>query len=203
MTEGKKVKYWDKLFRTSKGAFLQDKKLPLLLLVIALALLLMQLENITGGGRAEGEVALESEAAVTFLEKNISSSREIEERLGRILAEIEGAGEVKVLVTFIGSSEFKYAYSLDSVKKETMEKDQEGGVREVTERTEKSQLILSRNNQGREEPILLREDYPEVKGVLVVAQGARNPWIKEDITRAVQATLGISAHKVTVLPRRE
>ena len=191
------------MFKISSNAFLQHKKLPLLLLVIAAALLLMQLENIIGRGREEGDALFELDSAETFLEKEITPEKEIEERLEKILREIEGAGEVKVLITFISSSEFKYAYSIDSVKKETMERDQEGGIREITERTEKSQLILSRNTQGNEEAILLLENYPKVKGVLVVAQGARSPWIKEDITQAVQSILGVRAHKVTVLSRKK
>jgi stage III sporulation protein AG len=63
-------------------------------------------------------------------------------------------------------------------------------------------VVLSRNNQGMEGPVLEREMAPEVAGVLVVAEGARSPQVKAGLFRAVQVALGVEPHKVIVLPMK-
>jgi stage III sporulation protein AG len=49
--------------------------------------------------------------------------------------------------------------------------------------------------------LMVEQKYPEVLGILVVADGAANPVIKEELTEATVTLLNLSPDKVRVLPR--
>mgnify|MGYP000724289646 CR=1 FL=1 len=48
-------------------------------------------------------------------------------------------------------------------------------------------------------PVVLKEIYPKVKGVIVVAQGGDNVEIKNQIISAVMSLLDLDANKIEVL----
>ncbi len=50
-------------------------------------------------------------------------------------------------------------------------------------------------------PLLLEEKMPEILGVLIVADGADDPQVKENLTNAASTLLDISPHRVRVMPR--
>jgi stage III sporulation protein AG len=75
----------------------------------------------------------------------------------------------------------------------TSETDSEGGKREITREDEVTQLINLSNDV-----IILKEINPNIKGVIVVAEGADNGVVLETIYEAVKTVLGVSANKVQV-----
>jgi stage III sporulation protein AG len=46
--------------------------------------------------------------------------------------------------------------------------------------------------------VVIKEILPEVKGVIVVAEGASNIEVRESLTRAVQVLSGVAVHKIQV-----
>ncbi|HAU31614.1 MAG TPA: hypothetical protein DCW46_04990, partial [Desulfotomaculum sp.] len=94
----------------------------------------------------------------------------------------------------------QYAVNTNSSKKTTEEKDQVGGARSITEYTDSGQLVFTRNGQE-ETPVVEQTESSRVAGVLVVAQGAKDPEIKARLFEAVQVALGIEPQKVLVLPK--
>ena len=48
------------------------------------------------------------------------------------------------------------------------------------------------------EPFVTQYTYPEVKGVVVVAQGVGQPAVKQRVIDAVTCAMGIAPHKVYV-----
>lgn len=108
-----------------------------------------------------------------------------EERLETLLSKIDGAGRVDILITYYGSGEKKIAY-------ETKESRRTGAQSEE-ESTDRS-VVLSDGN-----PFVTKESYPEVKGVVVIAEGAKSAQIREDILNAVVTAMGIAAHRVCIL----
>ena len=193
----KSSKSWSGFFKDSPGSFFQGRKGLLLLAVALLALLLMNLDNFTGG-LEEPPPPKPAEASHPL--GGAVLEREMAGRLEKVLMKISGVGRVEVFLTLERGAEYHYASIVDSSQKETREEDSAGGNREILESTQRSQLVLTRSTQGQEEPVLLTEVFPRIKGVIVVAQGARDPWIRESITRAVQTALGIGPHKINVLP---
>lgn len=126
-----------------------------------------------------------------------SYSSEIENKLEDILSSIKGIGEVKVMVTLEDTAERVPAINTKETKETTMETDSEGGTREVNKDDLSKQVVTSGNN-GEDSLIVIKEVKPKVKGVIVVAQGAEDPTLKEVIYRAVKTVLGVSGNKVDV-----
>lgn len=120
--------------------------------------------------------------------------------LCRMLEKVDGAGQVEVSVRLASSTYSNYALNASTGLKTTEEKDQSGGSRQIVENTDSKTVVLSRNEQGLEGPVLERETAPQVSGVLVVAQGAKSARVKADLFQAVQVALGVQPHKVVVLP---
>lgn len=124
----------------------------------------------------------------------------LESKLVRILSQVKGAGHVAVNINFAGSERQEYAKNKVNETKTTQEKDTSGGVRTTTESKESEQILLSKE-AGTDKPIVLEQVHPEIKGVLVVAEGAASSAVKANLTKAVATGLGIPSYKITVLPQ--
>ena len=188
----------------------KNKKFWLLMGAAVLGIALMLL-----GGTGSGNQAVETDRAPTgeqisdrygentdFQAVNslmTTEEREIAGELQRMLAQIAGAGRVEVTIQLGTSTHSDYAINSDTGLKTTMEEDQNGGTREITENTGSSVVVITGSGQGLEKPVIKREVAPEVAGVLVVAEGASEPMVKADLFRAVQVALGIQPHKIVVM----
>lgn len=114
---------------------------------------------------------------------------ELEGKLEDVLSNIFGAGEVSVLISVDGSPELVYATSSDN---KTSSNSSGSTV------TSSSNPIIVQTNSGAG-PLILTENLPEVKGVIVVSSGAGDVGIKLDIMNAVSTLLNISTDKISVL----
>ncbi len=123
---------------------------------------------------------------------------EVRARLERILTQVEGVGNVSVEIFFESGPEYKYAYNERIDQTESQEEDSSGGIRRVSELSTDREIVIV--SDGNEKPILVQEMQPEVRGVLVVAQGANNGIIRMRLVNAIEAVLGIPPHKIQVLP---
>lgn len=47
------------------------------------------------------------------------------------------------------------------------------------------------------------KDVPVIQGILVVAEGAENPVVVQDITEACEALFSLNAHKIKVVSRKK
>lgn len=127
-------------------------------------------------------------------EKKIS--RELEEIIGLM----KGVGKVKANVYVKKYTVYEYEYNSSKINKKTNETDQNGGEREIVEDNVKNELVIIKDVSGNEKPVLKKETGPEIEGVLIVAQGAENSYIKYQILKAVSSLLDISIHRISVLP---
>jgi len=112
-----------------------------------------------------------------------------EERLEEILEKIEGAGDVSVMITYHSSVTYDVAFE----KKETNSERSE----EVTRSTENSVITTGG------EPLIKGEVYPDVKGVIIISEGAGNVKVKKALTDACVAALDVAPFKVCVLEGKE
>lgn len=132
----------------------------------------------------------------------INEEQIIENKIVQLLSKVKGAGNVAVSVTLEGGSSKETAQNITKETKTTEEKDTSGGIRTTTESKESNQILMSKEN-GMDKAIVIREVKPEIKGVMVVADGAVNSNIKADLTKAVATGLGIASYKITVLPKQK
>lgn len=137
----------------------------------------------------------ETVAAVPADHSEISVlEKRLEEKIAANLESIKGVGKTKVLVTYNSSLIKEYARDESITKRTSKETDKEGGTRETEEVNESNRLVIAGNTS----PILVVEQRPEVAGVLVIAQGASDPKIKEQIFESVRTLLNIPPSKISV-----
>lgn len=140
----------------------------------------------------------------TQISDTVSVESSLEQRLSQVLEQIEGIGEVSVSVTLAAGPEYLYAVNQKSDEREITEKDERGGTRTTTERNEDGQLVLVQQvDTGKQQPLVVKELRPTIKGVLVVAAGARDARVREELTKAVQTVLDLPAYKIKVMPKKE
>ncbi len=124
----------------------------------------------------------------------ITNDLSLESKLKNILSQIEGAGELDVMITFESSEEIQPAYNSNSTTEKTQEKDAQGGERTVTTSTENKTMITG----GSSDPIVIKTTEPKIKGVIVVSSGASDQNVKQNLYSAVQTALQISGHQVEI-----
>ena len=128
--------------------------------------------------------------------KDVNNSEQIqinyEEDLENILSKVSGVGNVDVMLTYSSSFEKRIAYEKNSTKNE--KKDGDNTI--INETDSQTNVVLSSG-----EPFVLKEIYPEIKGVIVVADGADSILVKQNIIDAVTTALNIAPHKVCVVKK--
>lgn len=123
----------------------------------------------------------------------------LEKQLEAHLTKIAGAGQVSVMLTLASTSDAHIALNTQKTSRHTEEKNGTGTTMTTAEQTYSSQPVMTRG-QGLDGVVKLKENMPEVNGVVVVATGAKDPRIEQLLTRAAQTILSLPAHKVRVFP---
>lgn len=125
--------------------------------------------------------------------KEITTKEEIhidyEKDLEDILSSISGVGKVKVMLTYSSSFEKSIAY-----EKNIDRNEKKDGDSIVNETSSQNSVVMSDG-----EPFVIKEIYPEIKGVVVVSDGANDIIVKQNILDAVTTALAIAPHKVCVV----
>lgn len=142
----------------------------------------------------------EEETEPVLTAENTETSREIyegqlEERLENILSQMDGVGRVEVMIT------------MESSTKEVIEKDftAEQNYAESNENLQgdssvkKEETTVYADTEEGSIPYVVQEIYPQVEGVLVVAEGGDDSCVNLAITDAIQALFGIDVHKIKIV----
>jgi len=112
----------------------------------------------------------------------------LENKLSSMLSTISGAGKVSTMITF--SDYGKYTYSQEELEEKS-----------ETTTKENQKPVLKDSASGGEDPILIKAELPKITGVLITAEGAANPVIRENIKEAVKAVLNVSTKNISVLAK--
>lgn len=108
----------------------------------------------------------------------------LEERLTVLLSNMEGVGEVTVMITLGGSAEQVYAEEVKASRSENSA---------LTE----SAPVLTRVS-GNEAALITETKYPPVQGAAIICTGGDHAAVRERITNAASALLGIPAAQIYV-----
>ncbi len=170
---------------TEKIGQIMHTKTLVIIFIVGIVLLILPTET----GQRESEKGKDDITSHTY-------KSELEAELEHILSDVKGVGKVRVMITFSDSG--KTFYVAD---------EQTEGKTETSEKTEKqksddTRYVLKNDAGGGQSPLISRESTPEVSGVLVIAPGAKDAKIKNDIIGAVRAVLGVKAHRVEVLEKK-
>lgn len=126
-----------------------------------------------------------------------TSESNLETRLEEILSQIQGVGEVKVLLNYSESSEVVAMYNETSRTSNTEETDTEGGTRTIQE-TDTQKNIIYQEENGEKTPITQKIVQPKIEGAIITAKGASQANVKTNIIQAVEAVTGLATHKIQV-----
>jgi stage III sporulation protein AG len=189
------------------------RKLNILVLIASAGVLLIVLANSFGSSKGNQEITHDTGLVQGSKDtiQNVNPADNVDrleaslaQRLEKVLTLVNGVGEVRVTVNLASSTQKDFAVNTSTNNKTTKEEDQKGGNRVITEANENGEMVLVRENQGsQEDPVVVKETKPEVKGVIVVAEGAGDPEVKADLMNAVQVYLDIPLYKVIVLVKEE
>lgn len=127
---------------------------------------------------------------------------QMEERLSELLENVEGVGKVKVMVTLAASEEEltlkDEPYSHDTIK----ETDAAGGSRSSISVNKEEASVLVENESGQSVPYVTKTVEPEVEGIVVIAEGAGQAKIENEIIEAVEVLFPVAVHKIKVMKMR-
>ncbi len=152
------------------------KKYRYAILVLVLGILLMNLPD-----RHPPEPQLPAEETAETLPKS-----DLQQQLESILAHIDGAGSVKVLLT-VGEGE-KIFYQQDSERTES------------EEHTTSQFTTVVITDSDKNESGLIQKRVPEsYRGALVLCQGADNSVVKLAVMEAVSKVTGLSTDHICVI----
>lgn len=146
----------------------------------------------SNGFNNQGSVTYKSNDEYFYEEK-------LEEELAGILSKIAGVGKVSVMITYESGKELVTQKDKSVTDKVTDEKDNAGGTRIINESSVSDKTVMVSQQGGSSEPLIVKEINPEIRGVIVVAEGAWDSKVKRKISQAVQTVLDIPAYRVTVL----
>lgn len=137
--------------------------------------------------------------AESFVLESFLHEQAIEERLEEFFAMVAGAGRVRVMVSPLMGRETVFATDVNETRSYSMEQDSEGGSRETRHYQINEKIVIHGQGQGTAKPLVIREIEPRIEGVVIIAEGGDSPHVRDALTRAARAVLGLEAHMVQVL----
>ena len=140
------------------------------LLVAAVGVVLLALPS----GSQEAQPAAEAGEEVFDLDA-------FEEKLERTLSQIDGAGEVQVVLTLDGGSRQVLAQDQD--------RDGEGGS---------TTTVTVGRGSGSQEVVALQTLAPSFRGALIVCSGGGNAQVRLELIQAVAALTGLDSNSISV-----
>ena len=178
-----------------KDFFRKDRLLILLLSGILLLVITIPVnpeENVSiDSGSESDEVPADNKAVESY-------AQYLENQLEEILALIENAGQVRVMVTLEDAGEKVVEKDTESASESIEESDSEGGAR-ISNTSSIKEVSIYNENDETGSPYITKEKSPLVSGVVVIAQGGDNAVVVRNITEAVQALFDIDTHKIKVI----
>lgn len=161
----------------------KDRKLIVKLSAcLLLGVLLMYLGGFNAGTRDKDA---DTDTAATNSISYTASTDTLERKLAAILAEVKGAGRVSVAVEYSESAAAVYA-----MESETAESSENG----ATSRQQQESVALANDA-----PVLIKQQTPQVQGIIVVASGAGDALVRERLYQAVKSLLGLDATQIAIV----
>ena len=155
-----------------------------LLLALALGVALLVLVRLWPAERTP-ETKEEQPAAVAAAASEDLLQRELES----ILCQVRGAGRVRVAVWYSAGSSAVYA----TESEDSSERRTDGEEEQLSEDRRVSVATVG------DQPLLVRQESAAVRGVVVVAEGAGDPQVKERLYAAVKSLLGLKTSQIAVI----
>ena len=153
-------------------AFFRKNKYIVIILVLGVVLMLLP----------TGDKSQESAPVSVIKEETV----DLEEKLCRILGNIQGCGKVEVLLTQAGGEQIIY------------QTDKTSSSNGENISTDVQTVIIGDGSRG-QQALIQQQLAPKWLGAVVVCQGGNDPKVRLAIVDAVSKATGLTADKITVL----
>lgn len=187
----------EKLRHMRKDQLLIFFLVGVLLLVIALPAGTKEKEKDSGRNEIGGEEEVGTQA------EEQDYARYLERRLEETLSQLDGAGNVRVMVTLQSSAQKIVEKDTQGERDAITEEDSQGGRRTSENTSHQETTVYEGVGEKSQEPYVSKELTPRVEGVVVLAEGGENALVKRNITEAIQALFGIDTHKIRIMKKNE
>lgn len=157
-------------------------------------ILLIGLSTLIGSGGKQQESA-ETSSGVTTEEYAV----QLEHRLEKMIKGIQGVGTCRVLITMEQGAEYIYA-TQDKNSTEVDETSESDKLSTESKSSGEQTYIMVSTKQG-EQPLLLTELAPRVKGVVAVCDGGGNPQVVQTVIQALSTALDIREDQICVVAK--
>lgn len=196
-----------KLFTNELDANGKKKLESIVAFIIILIITIIAINFIWNGDKTEKEnTALYDKQLASVQNENTvevaNTESTLERNLENILSKINGVGDVKVLISYVESSEIVAMYNENTKNTSTQESDSGGGTRVINEIDTQKDIIYKEEN-GEKLPITQKVISPKIEGAIIIAQGANDANVKTNIIQAVEAVTGIATHKIQVFEMKQ
>lgn len=200
--ERKGQRHWSKIDLEKLRHMRKDQLLifflvGVLLLVIALPSGTKEKEKDSRHSEIDGEEAVGTQS------EEQDYARYLERRLEETLSQLDGAGNVRVMVTLQSSTQKIVEKDTQGERDAITEEDSQGGRRTSENTSHQETTVYEGMGEKSQEPYVSKELTPRVEGVVVLAEGGENALVKRNITEAIQALFGIDTHKIRIMKKNE
>ena len=179
--------------------FIREAGMARLLICVAAGVFLLFLSiPVEKKEQKQEEQKIASETTVENTELN-AYIENLENKLKAVLSNVDGIGEVEVMITAKSSKEKVTLKDTPYSRKDTTETDSTGGTRENVEISSEESSVMEKAEDGSESPYITKEVQPESEGVVVIAQGADQKKVETEINEAVVALFDVPSHKIKVM----
>ena len=190
---------FEKIKQMDKSQWLIVLLVGVLLLVIAIPMDQKDEKNTetTTQTEAASDSKKEENTETTDQSDREEYRKSLEKELAQMLAGAEGVGRVQVMITLKDDGE--YVVEKDRTDTSTLEEEQdkEGGSRNTSQLESQETTVYSGSESNT--PFISQELKPKVEGVFILAEGADNAIVKQNISEAVLALFNVEAHKIKIV----
>lgn len=192
------VKSYIQDLKSGEKKFSKDSMLILFFSGLLIYVILLPVNNNTSYKKnTEEKVQAETEYMQETSDENDYQTK-LEKELADFLSEVEGIGEVEVLI-YLDTTE-EYIVEKD-VPTNLVTAQDENGL--SSEENKEEDTVYTVNGNGEQVPFISQTRHPSIKGVVIAADGAGQEEIKIRIVRTVMALYGVEANKIDVLERKK
>lgn len=170
----------------------KDKLLIFLLAGVLLIIINIPVKSSTAKAKNSDTTVKETQADSSYY---ISA---LEKELSQALAECEGVGRAKVVITAANNGKSVLYVQKSESENITDETDSSGGSRRSSQKTSDESVVYT-DSGSTKSPFITEKLVPEIQGVLILAEGGDDARTVSEITKAASALLGISVNKIKVL----
>ena len=175
-------------FTSSFANFFKKKKFSTSIVVLGcIGILLIGVSDWIFSQKSEKQNA-------TFQEINTEDYIDIlEKKTQKMILSINGAGKSKIMITAECSSENQFATD------DEISNDNKISTSDEAQKSEHRSEIVIIESSGTKNALVTKVTEPQIRGVLVLCEGADIPKVRESVTEAVKTVLGVPYNKICVI----